>query len=501
MPDRVGEPRCVPPEGRTGRSAETRLSLVVLAVVLVAGGVLRVLLVTGDHSVYWPDEVYKSLEPAHRAVFGYGFRAWEFVRGASNWTFSGILAGVLGGLGMIGVDDPARYLLAVRSLMASSTLVAAWATMHLARRSGASPLASVVGAALVALPAPIVYFSHRALSETASLLPVAAGLALALPAGAGRRATLAGTSLLGFAVLLRIQNVLFCATLLLVVAWRRDWGAFRAVLVTSAVWAALYGVIDWITWGSPFHAAVEYLRFTFFEGGPSRFGTSPLGYYAGLLHRAAGPLVLVLVVLAVVAARRAPALLGVCAVFVVAHSLVPHKEARFILPVVPPLAALIAVGVDTVAALARRRALVLVPLVGLLATAAAVSGAGIRDVDYGDVGQAQLFAADASAYEHGDSINRLLLAAHDRDDLCGLKIENEDMVFTGGYAYLHRDVPLYDRLGPQRQSRIFNYAIGLWDPLDPGVVALDGGMALTRLSRELCVDPPAFENRLSPNGL
>ena len=487
------------PGGRDGRQA--RLALLLLVAVLVAGGGLRAWLVARDHSIYWPDEVYKSLEPAHRAVFGYGFRAWEYVLGAANWTFAGLLAAVLAVVTGLGLDDPAGYVVVIRATLAASTLAAAWATAWLARRSGASPLAAVAAAALVALPAPVVYFSHRALSETASLLPVAAGLALALPAGAGRRAVVGGASLMGLAVLLRLHNALFCAGLVATVAWRRDWAGLRAVLVTLAVWAAAYGVIDWVTWGSPFHSAVEYLRFSVIEDGASRFGTSPFAYYFQFLFRAAGPaLAVVVAVLVLVGARRAPALFAMAAAFVLFHSAIGHKEARFVLASLSLLAALAAVGADTVAGWTARPPAALVAVVGVVVAASALSGARLGGVDYGDVGQGHLFAAGASAYEHGDAINRLLLAAHDRPDLCGLEVEHEVVVFTGGYTYLHRRVPLWDRNGPPRQSGRFNYAIGLFDPADPGVVARDGGLALTRLSSAGCAPGPAFDDRLSPNG-
>ncbi|HZA50383.1 MAG TPA: hypothetical protein VE549_06560, partial [Myxococcaceae bacterium] len=51
----------------------------VLAFALVAGFLLRAVLGVPDDGIYWPDEIYQSLEPAHRVVFGYGLVAWEFV--------------------------------------------------------------------------------------------------------------------------------------------------------------------------------------------------------------------------------------------------------------------------------------------------------------------------------------------------------------------------------------------------------------------------------------
>src|ERR1700694_1797806 len=43
-----------------------------LAAVLALGALPRVFLALTDDGIYWPDEIYQTLEPAHRLVFGYG---------------------------------------------------------------------------------------------------------------------------------------------------------------------------------------------------------------------------------------------------------------------------------------------------------------------------------------------------------------------------------------------------------------------------------------------
>ena len=465
---------------------------------LLVGTILRARLVLGDDSVYWPDEIFKSFEPAHRAAFGYGFEAWEFRVGANNWAFPGLLAGALAGLGRVGLDDPATYIPALRALLAASTLVAAWAAYRLARTHDVDEVAASVAAALVALLAPVVYFSHRALTETASLLPVTLGLALALPATGTRRAGVVGTSLLGLSVLFRLQNGLFCLGLLAVLAARRDWPGLRRAGIVLAVWAMVLGLIDWVSWGVPFQSVIEYARFSFTGDGAARFGTSPFGYYADFLGSSIGPVAVAIgAVLVVLAAPRAPALLLVTLGFLLVHSLEAHKEARFILPALPLLAALVAIGVSELGRRWLRRPAVTAGLVAALVVGAAVSGAGVRRLNYDQVGQGQWFDPAASAYSHGDAVNRLLLAAHDVPGLCGLKVETEMLAFTGGYAYLHRDVPFYGRSGPSRESGMFNYAIGLWDNTDPGVVATEGGLALTQVGPpSACAPDPGFTDQL-----
>src|SRR3989442_2829366 len=71
---------------------ERKIAFGVLGSVLFIGLAIRVWLSVNDDGIYWPDEIFQSLEPAHRLVFGYGLYAWEFVDGARNWAFPAFVA-------------------------------------------------------------------------------------------------------------------------------------------------------------------------------------------------------------------------------------------------------------------------------------------------------------------------------------------------------------------------------------------------------------------------
>src|SRR5262249_20954686 len=72
--------------------SEPRLAGALLLGALGVGAAIRLWLSVNDDGIYWPDEIYQSLEPAHRLVFGYGLVAWEFVQGARSWLLAGALA-------------------------------------------------------------------------------------------------------------------------------------------------------------------------------------------------------------------------------------------------------------------------------------------------------------------------------------------------------------------------------------------------------------------------
>jgi len=87
-----------------------------------------------------------------------------------------------------------------------------------------------------------------------------------------------------------------------------------------------------------------------------------------------------------------------------------------------------------------------------------------------------------------------LLAAHERPDLCGLKIEAVHLAWTGGFTYLHRPVPLYPHVGPPRASGFYNYVIA-YAALAPAeeIAAAEGNLVLQRLPRPACIKDNAYQ--------
>lgn len=489
------------------------MGLAVLVVALCLGAALRGWLALSDDGIYWPDEIYQSLEPAHRLVFGQGLVAWEFIEGARNWTFPGLLAGLLKLSATIGLDDPSQYVTLVKLTFALIGVATAYGSYLLARAYGASTLAAACGAALFALAAPAIYFAPRALSDTASALPVVLGYALALHARSGREKRLTGASLLGLAVLIRLQNGVFCVGLVGIFVARRQWRLAVEALLVLAVWAVLFGLVDKLTWGGWFHSARVYLDFSVVHGGASQWGVAPFHYYLRVLWTSLGAVTaLLLAMLAVCGFRRAPGLSLVAILFFFLHAVTPHKELRFIFPVLPLLCSLAALGIDALPTMAIlrsrlglgtdqvRRLAAIAVLTGALTSAAGFHGLTFGDIGHYDEnppGMKGYYKPNASAYDDAGAINRLLLAAHEREELCGLKLENIAPVWTGGYTYLSRNVPLYSPWGPSRESGHFNYVItGVHPGAAAEVVAEDSGNWLVYLGQETCVPDPGYEARV-----
>ena len=462
-----------------------RIAFWVLGLALALGALLRGYLALTDAGIYWPDEIYQSIEPAHRLVYGFGLVPWEFVSGARSWTLPGLVAGLWEVLKLVGLGAPQHALPAIKLVFALVGVATAYATWRLARACGASPLAAALGAAAFALAAPAIYFAPRAMSETACALPAALGLARALDPTSGHGKRVGGAALLAFSVFLRLQCGVLCVGLLGIFAVRRAWRPLLESTAVFAIGALCFGLLDRLTWGGWFHSAIEYLRFNLVEGKASGFGTASWSYYLRFLFHSMPALAVVAGVLAVIGAWRAKELAVLALLFLALHSWVPHKELRFIFPLLPLGFALAALGVDALSGTARRGA------IAALLAFALVSAAEYHTLTFGELG-AKDYPAAQSAYDDFGPVNRLLTAAGQRADVCGIYM-GLHVAWSGGYSYLGRNVPYYGVAKPGPRGA-YNYAI-VRAKQARGEVAHDGDWALLKLS-DACMRDPAYSDRL-----
>jgi hypothetical protein len=473
-------------------SATARL---ILWSALLIGLGCRAYVMLTDDGIYWPDEIHQSLEPAHRLVFGYGLVAWEFVEGARNWTFPGLVAGLMRASAALGGDSPRIYLPVIRFAFVAMSIATALAIYRLARAWGASEEAAAAGTAAWALAAPSIYFAHRALSENAATVAAAWGVAFLLSPFASRRSVWLGASLLGLSVLFRLQMGILVGGVLGVLAARRNRRVFVESLAVLSVWAVAYGGIDALAWsdapgasyGGWFHSAVVYLRFSLIEGRSAQWGTSPPGYYGEFIFRSM-PIIAACLAIGVLAGLRyATALSVLAALFLAAHSAIPHKEFRFVLPMLPFAVAATVVSFDALPRTPRLAGL------GLLLAGAVASAVTFHSLTWGELG-ARLDHSDAqaSAWDASGPVNRLLLAAHRQRDLCGLRVDVHP-AFHGASTYLHLPVPIYYDV--EESAGFYNYAItragsGL------RAVARDHDMELVRVAGTHCRPDHRYDWRL-----
>jgi phosphatidylinositol glycan class B len=491
----------------------------------------RAYLAVADDGMVWSDEIFQVLEQGHRAAFGYGLVPWEFKVGARSWLLPGAMGGLMKLCAGFGVAGGAGLVVACKLLFALLAVATFYPLLRMARALGGDFALVLLGVTASVLPVSLVYDS-RVLAEVASAPFLAWGAWLLLPwgmagrTGVPRHATvdwaegvrgpaarlLAAGLLLGLGALLRYQNGILLPVFVLLVLARS--GLRPAVWLVVGVMAmlALGGLLDWVTWGRPFQSLFVYLRFNLVEGGANQWGVAKRGFYLRTMLATNGPVVLLLALGFLASLRRAWPVALLALLYLLVLSVVPHKELRFIVPVVPLFLACAAVGWS--ALLARlpysyRRRKVAALALGIVMVVFLAARA--RQVSFRDIGQPMSAAAEGGptsglVWDAFGERNRLFAQAATHADLCGLAAPAMNPYWTGGYTYLHRRVPLlWSAFG--RELAAANYAItGPGQALgDPRYSAIAKAGPYTLLRREgPCTRPTRGSTgygRLTPEGV
>ena len=455
-----------------------------LGLLLLLAAILRVG-VTWGASVHHPDEVFQYLEQAHRLVFGYGYIPWEYRDGMRSWLVPWLLAGPMWVGGALAPGTQA-YVLLPRLAVALATLGVVWGAWSLGAR--VSRIHALLAGFVAATWFDQVYFASHTLTETIATAAAIPGAALLwrggvphpvraerkrLPGeGRGPVATQPETgprpspgkqdwigsdrlnqtlvfagALLAFAALARFH---YAPALALLVAWRcrldaRAWGAVIAGAVPVLAVSALVDVLMGTT---PFGWIVANYRRNVVDNASAAYGVSgPFFFFRELRewwHLAFAPIAF----LAVFGAQRYPQLLAAALLTLGLHMLIGHKELRFILLAMTLVVILAALGTATLVAMAERNRAAW--------TAGAIAAWAAASLVLASTGEMRFRWAEGSA-----ALSAAAIAGRD-PKLCGLAAYDMRYWQSGGWTFLHRDVPIYpltarDELG--------------YPPMDAGTLA------------------------------
>jgi hypothetical protein len=419
-----------------------------LAAIMVLALGLRLIAVLFFPSLNHPDETFQLFEPAHRLAFGWGVKTWEFYDGIRSMVPPAILALVFRLADPV-VGGPRGYIDAARMAVALLSLLPVAVIWRMGERE--SRVHALIAALVVATWFEIVYFSIRPLTE--ALACDFALTALALASRPYRDLTprvLAGTGLcLALTVLLRLQLAPGAA---LVAFWvgrleiRRRWAPMALGAVPAL---AVFGVADWLTWGAPFASYVRAVAVNLGAGKASVYGVQSWSWYLSVNAALWGPFVLVAIALCAIRWRRSRLWIAFAAIEIAVHSAIPHKEYRFVYPALAALVVTAALGsADLVVRFGPRiRSVRPAWLTGAVAGAWLITSLALA--------VSPQFRPEWTL-SRGPLESEFWLAG--RPDLCGVLFYDSAWTETGGYAYLHRRVPLYFptyamRLGPGDQLR------------------------------------------------
>jgi GPI mannosyltransferase 3 len=405
-------------------------------------------------SLSYPDEFYQILEQAHRLAFGYGVIPWDFEDGIRSY-FMPLVFAALMWLVSIFADSPNAYVGACHiALAVFSVIPIIWIYQLGLRRSVAS---AVIASMAFATSFEAIYFSSRTLSEPISSVFLIVAICEASGTASGRRRQILIGFLLAFSLLLRVQFAPAIAIIALYVLQRdaasiRDSATVVKNLSIGALGPALiFGACDTIFLGAPFLSYYNYVDFNFLQGKANNFGVGPVYWYVLALDEVWCGLFPLLAIFAFIGGRNYPLVFWCGLVILLTHSLIPHKEYRYV------------AAADV-----------------LFLIAASLYVAQMLDdrvTDRGGRGYAAGMAAILAAWMMGSSwlafggpfgtfwyssgpILGLQTKLYSEPALCGVFVRGEHWWLSGGYAYLHRNAPMYfDEFDGAPPKAAYNYEI------------------------------------------
>jgi GPI mannosyltransferase 3 len=311
--------------GSTRGMSFDRVRMHPLAAILLLAVAIRLPL------AFWPnfhhyDEIYQYLEPARRLLGHDSVVSWEWRYGMRSWLLPTLMAGpvaagdwlVPGGMGAFILP---RLIVALASL---SIVATAWAFGARVSRAHA-----IVAGLVAATWFEFVYFAPHPLGEplsTAAILPAALLLTRATPS---QRDLLQGGALLALAALLRFQYAPAIATLAIGACWPH-WRRLPPMLIGSLAVLAASAAVDAARGAIPFAWLIENVRQNLLQDRAAEFGEFPPTAYFNCFWEIWSIAALPLLYAVFRGWRHAPMLIWVALVNIAFHSLIGHKEYRFI---------------------------------------------------------------------------------------------------------------------------------------------------------------------------
>jgi hypothetical protein len=403
--------------------------------IVAAGLAARIALALYSDNIFHPDEIGQHLEPAHRLAFGYGFVTWEWRFGMRSWAIPGFIAGILRAMDTVGLGQPNFYIPAVRIVFCLISVSVIFSSYSIAK-SLVSERAGLTAATCAGFWYELVYFAHKPMTDIVSAYTFLGCMALTLAPAPGRATALGWGVLAALTVGIRFLIGPAVAVLFafLVLRWpRRD---VAIALAAAVAVMALFGLLDYATWGIPFISMFNFFLYSGWYELSKEFGVQPVYFYfAGLAAKFFG----IVLLIALLGLRRPRTVLPVllCAgVTLFEHTAAAHKEYRFIISVIPLLLILAAIVIaDPKSYLPR------VPIAPRQAITA-----GIALMLLSNIGLFVPFPFKGLAPNVVMSSRVPNFAAYRAlsadPKVKGVVDLSRPVQFSGGYYYLHQDVPL-----------------------------------------------------------
>lgn len=309
---------------------------------LCVGVTLVKLTLAWAHPGFFSGDDVEIHEMSLGILLGQDWPAWEL---RSPFYPLGVIYPVQWAAHSLGLRDTAALIFigrAVVCLLSAFTILLTWAVGRRLWRN--APGYAFLATLLVALNSIQVAFGSTELPRPLATTLVV--LAFSMLSRGGNLCPGVAGAVVGIASAFRYSEVTFLAAGFFQLVSERRWKAAAAYGIGGAAAAAIaLGTADALYWGSPFYSLQQAIDYTLVDRLSSRGYQSADWYATHAGEWSSWPVV----ALALIGTFRAPRSLGLWAWLpILMLSLLPHKEARYILPSIPFVCLLAAFGVQAV---------------------------------------------------------------------------------------------------------------------------------------------------------
>jgi hypothetical protein len=435
-----------------------------LGLIIITGLIIRIFLAIGSDNFNHPDENFQITEQAHRLVFGYGTIPWDIRHEIRSWLMPGMVAGLLWPFKALGIENPNIYIPGLKILMAVFSLITIFSAYHIGKRLSGTT-AGLAAAFLCAVWYDLVYFSIRPLSEVWAGTFFIAALALVLNKHHRPSLILAGL-LACLTAALRI-NYLPAVLVLLALSWKPLDKTNRMILILSFLGGTIaVGLFEKFTTGSFFATYINYYHYNqvYYMGNRS-IGSSFSFEYLLYLGYASLFLYWIVTLAAIKFRAIAKPLLLIIAAVIGTHLILPahkhlidYRHIYIVLPLIMAVAGIILAELKIIVGdfnLKNRTVGLTAAVVMVLSLAGAFGELPGQNKMYEDkiydVSHDTIFRREPSlqAYRY----------LHDQENMIGLYDASSLWFQTGGYFYLHRDIPIYYVNKPALSEQYYSHIL------------------------------------------
>ncbi|MES2207508.1 MAG: hypothetical protein V4525_12045 [Pseudomonadota bacterium] len=390
------------------------------------GFFLRIWLVFFSDYIYYPDELYSYLEQAHRLVFGYGYIVWEYRFGLRSWFIPGILSCPLFILKWLNLDDPNIYINVIKVICCSFSLSLIYTT-YIVGKNIFSERVGKFASISVCFWYELIIFSSRPMPEVLATYCFMGALACAVNGVNKTKPYLFGL-LLSLTVMLRLQY--FFAIIVLGGYYflkEKNINILKAIASVGLVFL-LFGYLDYVTWGGFFYSFYANFLYNKTYGISKYFGVAP--FYSYLIYITIVSMGVFMVsfcenIYLAIKKKHCSLLLLCLLSIIITNSFFMHKEYRFIFICIP-LFLLLYFSQNVSKIVSATALLFIISLAGAMNFVPFLR-----------------YAYTHHIYYESDSLKAYKFLYKEKELISILNLYDREVAWTGGYYYLHHNVPIY----------------------------------------------------------